>query len=104
MVERLTVHSSSASTAADQNADLPISSDVWSLLTRQPITEYRDDAAIKIAGHLFAHGCDYQLVLGMMHAWNSAWCKPPLGYQELTNTIDRIARKEATKILRRLAS
>jgi hypothetical protein len=82
----------------------PLPSDIWAQLTRQPITEYRDQAATKIIGHLFGHGCDYQLVLGLMHAWNSAWCKPPLGYQELKTIVDRIARKQAAKIQRRLAS
>jgi hypothetical protein len=82
----------------------PLPSDIWAQLTRQPVTEYRDQAATKITGHLFGHGCDYRLVLGLMHAWNSAWCKPPLGYQELKTIVDRIARKQAAKIQRRLAS
>jgi hypothetical protein len=82
----------------------PLPSDIWAQLTRRPVIEYRDQAATKIIGHLFGHGCDYQLVVGLMHAWNSAWCKPPLGYQELQTIIDRIARKEAAEIQRRLAS
>jgi len=76
----------------------PIASDVWAQLTRQPITEYRDMAAARIAGHFFRHACDYQLVLGMLHAWNSAWCKPPLGYLELKGIVDRIANREAARI------
>jgi hypothetical protein len=71
MLERLTANKA-ASSAADDGAAEPLPSDVWMKLTRQPIGEYREMAAIKIAGHLFCHGCDYQLVLGLMHAWNSA--------------------------------
>jgi Bifunctional DNA primase/polymerase, N-terminal len=82
----------------------PIASDVWSQLTCQPITEYRDMAAAKIAGHFFRHSCDYALVLGMLHAWNTAWCKPPLGYHELNRIVARIANREAERIERELAS
>jgi hypothetical protein len=82
----------------------PTSSSIWAQLTRRPVTEYRDQAAAKIIGHLFGHGCNYQLVFGLVHAWNSSWCKPPLGYYELIAIIDRIALKEAAKIQRRLAS
>jgi hypothetical protein len=81
----------------------PLASDVWSLLTSQPIMEYRDMAAARIAGHLFRHSCDYTLALGLLHAWNSAWCNPPLGYYELARIADRIADKEAQRIERELA-
>jgi Bifunctional DNA primase/polymerase, N-terminal len=81
----------------------PIPSNVWAQLTRKPIEEYRDRAALRIAGHLFRHWCDYQLVFGLLHAWNSAWCKPPLGYQELTDIIDRVANYEAERLERKHA-
>jgi hypothetical protein len=95
LIERLTVAVPRGSSDAAQHEPLP--SDEWTKLTRQAISEYRDMAATRIAGHLFAHGCDYQLVLGLAHSWNSAWCKPPLGYQELKDIVDRIALSEATK-------
>jgi hypothetical protein len=60
-------------------------------------------AAAKIIGHLFRHSCDFELVRGLVHAWNSAWCKPPLGYHELDNIIERIAHREANRIERELA-
>ena len=86
-----------ASNSTDRNGApfAPIASNVWAKLTRQPITQYRDQAAAKIAGHCFRHACDYQLVLGLLHAWNSAWCQPPLGYHELERIVDRIANKQA---------
>jgi hypothetical protein len=98
LAERLTVCRPGDDAGAEHE---PISSDVWSQLTRHPVTEYRDDATCSIAGHFFRHNCDYTLVLGMMHAWNTSWCQPPLGFQELKNIVDRIARKEATKELAR---
>src|SRR5262245_38725559 len=75
LIARLTARTAASPIGAPE----PISSDIWAQLTSQPITEYRDMAALKICGHLFRHSCDYQLVLGLLHAWNSAWCKPPLG-------------------------
>jgi Bifunctional DNA primase/polymerase, N-terminal/Primase C terminal 1 (PriCT-1) len=102
LITRLTAQATADSSAADRSAE-PIPSDVWSQLTRQPISEYRDFAAAKIAGHLFRHNCDYQLVLGMLHAWNSAWCSPPLGYHELNRIVARIANREAARIEREFA-
>ena len=81
----------------------PIPGDEWAQLTRQPISEYRDQAVLRIAGHLFRHNCDYDLVRGMLHAWNSAWCKPPLGYHELDRLIDRVADYHAARIEREIA-
>jgi hypothetical protein len=81
----------------------PISGDRWARLTSQPISEYRDQAVLQIAGHLFRHNCDYDLVRGMLPAWNSAWCKPALGYHELDKLIDRVADKEAGRIEREIA-
>jgi hypothetical protein len=98
LITRLT-----ARTQTPSDTIRPIPSDQWSRLTRQPIAEYRDAAAARIVGHLLRRGCDFQLIVGMMHAWNSAWCKPPLGYQELNRIIDRIANKEAARIERELS-
>jgi Bifunctional DNA primase/polymerase, N-terminal len=96
LIERLTQRRTAA--APDGVSVEPIPSDVWSQLTRQPITEYRDMAAASIVGHLLRHNCDYELVFGLLHAWNSAWCKPPLGFYELERIIIRIANREADRI------
>jgi hypothetical protein len=102
LIARLSVSTTAEGASADRAAE-PISSDAWWKLTSQPISEYRDMAAARIAGHLFRHNCDYSLVLGMLHAWNSAWCKPPLGYHELNRIVARIANREAERIERKLA-
>jgi hypothetical protein len=96
LVEKLTARGTA--TSPDGGPAEPIPSDVWSQLTRQPISEYRDMAAAKIAGHFFRHNCDYELVLGMLHAWNTAWCKQPLDYHKLKEVVDRIANREADRI------
>jgi Bifunctional DNA primase/polymerase, N-terminal len=46
----------------------PIPGDQWARLTSQPISEYRDQAALSIVGHLFRHNVNYDLVRGMLHA------------------------------------
>jgi hypothetical protein len=103
LVARLTTARTIASPETSPGAPVePTPSDAWSLLTRQPVTDYHDMAAMRIAGHFFRHNCDYQLVLGMLHAWNSAWCKPPLGYHELERIVGRIALREVERIEREL--
>jgi hypothetical protein len=102
LIERLAASNKTAPSGDEGAEHEPLPSDAWAKLTRQPISEYRDMAATKIAGHLFRHACDFQLVRGLMHAWNSAWCKPPLGYQELNRIIDRIADRQAARWEREL--
>jgi Bifunctional DNA primase/polymerase, N-terminal len=104
LIARLTA-TRMATGGGEQNSETkPISSDVWAKLTRQPIIEYRDGAAARIAGHFFRHSCDYKLVLGMLQCWNTACCDPPLGYLELKRIVDRIADREAARIERELQS
>jgi hypothetical protein len=100
LITRLRARSTRIGTATDSDGTPiePTPSDIWAQLTRQPISEYRDMAAARIAGHFFRHACNYQLVLGLLHTWNSAWCKPPLGTHELTRIVDRIATREAARI------
>jgi hypothetical protein len=95
LIERLTAGKTTDSADAPI---APISSDVWAQLTRQPVIEYRGMAAARIVGHLLRHNCDYELALGLLHSWNSAWCKPPLGYHELEDIVVRIANREADRI------
>jgi hypothetical protein len=95
LVERLT--KARGTDGPDGASVAPQPSSFWAKLVREPTTQYHDDAATKIIGHLFRHGCDYQLALGLMHAWNSAWCKPPIPYGELNDIVDRIARCEAAR-------
>jgi hypothetical protein len=99
LVERLTARCAAPSIAG---APEPTPGSVWAELTNQPVAEYRDRVALKILGHLFRHNVDYDLARGMLQAWNSAWCKPPLGYHELDRLIDRVATYRARDIEREL--
>jgi hypothetical protein len=101
LVERLMVRCATPSIAGGATPE-PTPGNVWAALTNQPISEYRDRAALKILGHLFRHNVDYDLARGMLQAWNSAWCKPPLGYHELDQLIDRVATYRARDIEREL--
>jgi hypothetical protein len=103
LAERLVARHAADSVGNGDGIVAPIPGNEWTALTSQPIAEYRDQAALKICGHLFRHNCDYDLVRGMLHAWNSAWCKPPLGYHELDKLIDRVANYHAERIERELA-
>jgi Bifunctional DNA primase/polymerase, N-terminal/Primase C terminal 1 (PriCT-1) len=87
----------------DDGTVAPTPGNEWAQLTSQPISEYRDQAVLRIAGHFFRHNCDPYLVRGMLHAWNSAWCKPPLGFHELDRLIDRVADYHAARIEREIA-
>ena len=102
LAERLVARRAAPGDDGDGNV-APIPGDEWAQLTSQPISEYRDQAVLRIAGHFFRHNCDYDLVRGMLHAWNSAWCKPPLGYHELDKLIDRVADYHAARIEREMA-
>jgi hypothetical protein len=102
LVERLVTRCVVGRDSDDGGAIAPIPGDQWAHLTSQPISEYRDQAALKIIGHFFRHNCDYDLVRGMLHAWNSAWCRPPLGYHELDKLIDRVADYHVARIKREL--
>src|SRR5262245_27412542 len=66
LIERL-VARSQATIPKGTSAE-PHPSDFWARLTGQPVTEYSDDAASKIAGHLLRRWVDPYLVAGLLHA------------------------------------
>jgi len=100
--ERLTARRQADKSDAGDGTAEPISGSEWATLTSSPVSEYRDAVALKLCGHLFRHNVDYDLARGLLHAWNSAWCKPPLGFHELNNLIDRVGHYEAERIEREL--
>jgi hypothetical protein len=100
LIAKLTATTSSA--AATGGEKLPHDADFWAQFTQQKVAEYADLAAARITGHLFRHNVDFQLVRGLIHAWNAACCASPLTYAELDRIVDRIADKEAARIEREL--
>jgi hypothetical protein len=79
---------------------LPKPANEWAKLVVGPITEYRDMAAAKIAGHLFRRWVDIDVVVSLMRGWNVMHCIPPLTDGELLRILNRIADREAARLER----
>jgi hypothetical protein len=73
----------------------------WAKLVTGPITEYRDMAAARLAGHLFRRWVDVDVVITLMQDWNLKHCVPPLTDSELLRILNRIADKEAARLERK---
>jgi hypothetical protein len=61
------------------------------------ITEYRDDAAARLAGYLFRRWVHPTIVIPMMRSWNACHVVPALTDNELLTILNRIAGKEADR-------
>jgi hypothetical protein len=79
---------------------VPVPPDEWAKLVTGQITEYRDTAAAKIAGHLLRRWVDVHVVVSLMRGWNVMHCVPPLTDGELMRILNRIADREATRLER----
>ena len=76
----------------------PVPREQWMAIASQPVTEYADAAAARLAGHLFRHGIDAAVVIGLLQTWNAVRCQPPLPADELYRIINRIAGAEARRL------
>ena len=76
----------------------PVPREQWMKIATGRVTEYADAAAARLAGHLFRHGIDPAVVLGLLQAWNSTCCTPPLDPAELHRVVNRIAAREAQRL------
>jgi hypothetical protein len=94
LIEKLSVRSNNNVVA------LPKPSNDWAKLVAGPITEYRDMAAARIAGHLFRRWVDIDVAVSLMRAWNTMHCIQPLTDGELIRILNRIADREATRLER----
>jgi hypothetical protein len=94
LIEKLAVRTTNSSNSA------PVPSAEWQKLVTGPITEYRDMAAARIAGHLFRRWVDIDVVVSLMRGWNVMHCVPPLTDGELISILNRIADREATRLER----
>lgn len=83
---------------AAEDAHEPLPPTEW-VKRLKPASEYPDDAACAIAGHFFAYGHPYQVVLGIMRPWAR---ESGLDQQELENIVARISRNETSKRKKRL--
>lgn len=65
----------------------------WRELVRRRIPEgERNNTIASLAGHLFRHGVDAEIVLELLAAWNRAQCDPPLPDDEVARVVESIAR------------
>lgn len=64
------------------------------------MTEYADAAAARLSGHLFRHGIDVAVVVGLLQSWNTTRCQPPLPADELLRIVNRVAAAEARRLER----
>jgi len=68
----------------------------WRRLVRTGVAEgERNDTLASLAGYLFWHEMDPQVVLDLLLCWNAERCRPPLPEDEVARTVDSIARLHA---------
>jgi hypothetical protein len=94
LIEKLAARATNSTNCA------PVPSTKWAKLVAGPITEYRDMAAARIAGHLFRRWVDIDVVVSLMRGWNVMHCVPPLTDGELISILNRIADREAMRLER----
>jgi hypothetical protein len=67
----------------------------WRDLVANDVSEgRRNDTIARFAGHLLRRYVDPHVVLELLLAWDATRCKPPLGRDEITRTVNSIAGKE----------
>jgi hypothetical protein len=78
--------------------------DEWIALVRDGAREgYRNDAAAKLTGYLLRCRPAPRVVFELVRVWNERRCFPPLPEDEITRTVDSIARREAERTAGRSA-
>lgn len=74
----------------------------WRALAREGVKEGRRNSTIaSFTGHLLWHGVDPDVVTELMLAWNAQRCDPPLGDEEVAETvrsIERTHRRQAAAV------
>jgi hypothetical protein len=70
----------------------------WRALVRDEITQgRRNDTLARLAGHLLRHYVDPLVALELLLAWDATHCKPPLGQNEVEQTLNSIAGRELNR-------
>lgn len=65
----------------------------WRRLVKEGIQEgERNSSVASLAGHLFWHGVDPEVVLDLLLCWNARRCRPPLSDDEVARTVESILR------------
>lgn len=73
--------------------------DEWAALARDGAGEgSRNQAVARLAGYLLRRRPAPRVVLEVLRAWSESRCRPPLSEEEITRTVDSIARREAERM------
>ena len=73
----------------------PRPADEWAALVRDGADAgARNQAVARLAGYLLRCRPAPRVVLELVRAWSASRCRPPLGDDEITRTVDSIARRE----------
>jgi hypothetical protein len=72
--------------------------DYWRQLVHQGVVEgERNSTIASLAGHLFWHGVDSDVVQDLILCWNRVRCQPPLEDDEVVHTVQSITRLHEQK-------
>ena len=70
----------------------------WRQLVHEGVMEgERNSTIASLAGHLFWHGVDTDVVQDLLLSWNRVRCKPPLDDEEVIRTVHSIKRLHEQK-------
>jgi len=70
----------------------------WRELVRTGVEEGTRNASLaSLAGYLFWHGLDAEVVLELLLSWNRVRCRPPLPDAEVASVVSSIARLHASR-------
>jgi len=70
----------------------------WRELVRTGVEEgTRNSSLASLAGYLFRHGLDAEVVLELLLSWNRVRCRPPLPDAEVASVVSSIARLHASR-------
>ena len=72
--------------------------DEWAALVRDGAGEgSRNQAIARLAGYLLRRRPAPRVVLEFLRAWSESRCRPPLDDEEISRTVDSIARREVER-------
>ncbi len=70
----------------------------WREFVRTDVAEgTRNSSLASLAGYLFRHGLDAEVVLELLLSWNRVRCRPPLSDAEVASVVSSIARLHASR-------
>lgn len=84
--------------AKSDGRDTPRAAESWVAVVRDGAElGARNDTVARLAGYLLRRQPSPRVVLELIRAWSDARCRPPLADDELTATVDSIARMELAR-------